>query len=125
MKKTLFLLPTFFGYLFVFAQDTPKLENDTLYYAAQKFWVGKEVTLSYGSSSTREFAFVIIGSGLGGTSHLESGWAKSIVKIDKVTILQGKYFARGKLVGTKGMGPMKVFINIEGAVDNKELKPDE
>lgn len=97
-------------------QDKPVFENDTLSYKDQKFYVGQEVKLSYGSTSNKDFAFVYSGSGMSGVTPAPANFAKSTGKIDKVYKQQGKYFFRAKVEGSG-----KIFVDIEGAVDNKEL----
>lgn len=125
MKKLFLLLSTSLACAVVFAQETPKLENDTLYYANQKYYVGEEIKLSYGSSSTKAFAFVQIGTALSGLTPLEASRAKSAIKIDKIYKQAGKYYIRGKLIDAGAMMGNKIFIDVEGAVDNKEIKLDE
>lgn len=102
-------------------------EKDTISYGNYKVFVGKEVQLFYGSSPKKDFIFVSIGSALAGVTPLESTWSKRMVKIDKVYKTMGKVYARGIILdapGLRALGGNKVFIDIEGAVDNKELKTD-
>ena len=83
--------------------------------------------LFYGSSPKKEFIFVSIGSVLSGVTPLQSTWSKRVVKIDKVYKQSGKLYARGILLDAPGLrlvGGNKIFIEVEGAIDNKEVKID-
>jgi len=126
--KRIALLLTFLS-LFTFSafSQSIKFEKDTISYGNYKVFVGKEVQLFYGSSPKKDFIFVSIGSALTGVTPLESNWSKRMVKIDKVYKTMGKVYARGIIVdapGLRALGGNKVFIDIEGAIDNNELKGD-
>ena|ERR1700675_3860897 len=101
-------------------QQRATLNNDTLYYSNHKFHSGDTLQLGYGSSSDKNFAFIYMGTGIGGVSKVESTWAKSFFVVDKIDKRSGKYFLRGKIIEAK-LGPMKLFVDVEGAIDNKEL----
>jgi hypothetical protein len=125
--KTLFLLLFLTLSSFSVFSQTLKFEKDTISYGSYKVFVGKEVQLFYGSSPKKEFIFVSIGSALAGVTPLESVWSKRMVKIDKVYKTMGKVYARGIILdapGLRALGGNKVFIDVEGAIDNKELKTD-
>lgn len=101
-----------------------KIENDTAYYGNSKFAKGDTVHLGYGSDSKKDFVFVLIGSGMTGLTPLQSSWAKKDVQIDKIYKSMGKIFLRGIMLDAKGLralGGNKIFIDIEGSIDNKEL----
>ena len=102
-----------------------KIENDTAYYGAIKYYEGLEVQLLYGSDNKKDFVFVKMGSSMTGFRPVESKWAKYVVKIDKIMKQQGKVIARGVVQDAgslNAIGGNKVFIDIEGAIDNKEIK---
>lgn len=99
-----------------------KIVNDTLVYEGQKYAVGDSVQLWYGSSTNKSFAFVFIGSGMSGVTLAPAGWNKSFVLIDKVYKANGKNYIRCKALDAKFMMGNKIFIDLEGAVDNKEVK---
>ncbi len=102
------------------SQEPAKIENDTLYYAGQKYWEGKEIRMGYGSAQNKDFAFINFSSGLS-ASPAGAGWSKSVIKIDKLYKQQGKCYIRGKI---KGLAMNKAIVDIEGAIDNKELLTD-
>lgn len=102
------------------SQEPAKIENDTLYYAGQKYWEGKEIRMGYGSAQNKDFAFINFSSGLS-ASPAGAGWSKSVIKIDKIYKQQGKCYIRGKI---KGLAMNKAIVDIEGAIDNKELLTD-
>lgn len=120
MKKIIMLLILFLS-LNCFSQSA-KLIGDTLFYGDHKFAVNDSVHLWYGSGQNKAFAFVFIGSGLTGVTPAPAGWSKSYMKIDKVYKTGGKYFVRGKILDNGPMLGNKLFIDIEGAIDNKEIK---
>lgn len=101
------------------------LVNDTANYMGKKYAVGDTVYLFYGSNTDKSFAFVKQGSGMAGFTKLESKRSKGGVLIDKIIKQQGKITLRGKYldVDISGGGINKMFIDLEGAVDNKELAP--
>jgi len=117
MKTLLFLLIPIFTY----SQDRPIQKNDTVYYKDKKFYLNQPLRLGYGSSATKDFAFVYFGTALM-LSPAPAGWAKQDILIDKITVKQNKFWVRAVIVG---MGPMlgnKIQFNIEMAVDNKEIE---
>lgn len=121
MKQLLFFLFISGG---VSAQRTT-LENDTAKYKEQVYYVGKVVNLAYGSNNDKSFAFVSIGSGLGGGSKLQSNWSKYPVMIDKIYKVSGKVYFRGIALNEKGNNAIplnKLFVDITGAIDLKELE---
>lgn len=119
MKKTLI-----FGFLClsmsVFGQRA-QLLNDTVYYQSAKFYVNQVINLSYGSNQDKSFAFVRFGSGMSGVTPAHSSLSKSEVLIDKVYKTGSKYYFRGKIINGSPTFGMKLFVDIEGAIDNKEL----
>jgi hypothetical protein len=106
------------------AQARPEFKYDTARYAGQAFYVGATVDLWYGSANDKTFAFVFMGSGMQGWEPLQATFSKHRVMVDKVYKMQGKVFARGILVDApdiRALGGNKVLLDIEGAIDNKEL----
>ena len=101
-------------------QKRATVVEDTAFYMGSRYAVGDTVALMYGSNPNKSFAFISIGGAMTGVTDLESGWAKSDIVINKVYQNGKTVYLRGKL---KGTGPNKVFINLEGAIDNKELLP--
>jgi hypothetical protein len=111
-----------------YAQSRAVFKSDTARYAGRVFYSGGSVDLWYGSSNDKSFAFVFMGSGWTGLYPLRATYGKHRVLLDKVYEMQGKVYARGVLVDApevRAMGGNKIFIDIEGAVDNKELAEPE
>ena len=100
------------------------IDGDTAKYKDQVYYVGKVVNLLYGSSNDKSFGFVYVGSGIGGGAKMQSNWSKYPVRIDKIYKTSGTVYFRGIALNEKGNNaiPMnKVFVDITGAVDNKEI----
>jgi len=89
-------------------------------YSGKKYCVGDTVHLGYGSGSNKNFVFIQTGSAMLGLSPLEQRYSKADVVINKVYKQMGKYYMRGKQLEGHILG-YNVFIEVEGAVDNKEL----
>jgi len=119
MKKALLIFFVLTVFVNSYAQDRATLVNDTARYLNKTYAVGDTITIAYGSNSNKDFAFVSIGTSLTGITYMQAGWSKSDIIINKVYKANRKIYLRGKL---KGTGPNNVFIDLEGAVDNKELK---
>lgn len=115
MKKKHLLV--FFLSLSVFYTRSQTLENDTLYYNGSKVFEGQKLTLGYGSSTNKDFAFVFLGAG----SNAGATDSKKEITVDKIYKQNGKYVARALVVGEKNAFMKKRFIDIVGAIDNKEL----
>ncbi len=124
MKKILLALALIFVANVMYAQTHPKFENDTIFYSKSKIFVGDTVYLGYGSSENKEFAYVLFGpSSLMVTlKPLESKYHNQPVVINKVYKKQGKYIARGEMYELNTRGFIKLFIDVEGAIENEELK---
>lgn len=103
----------------LFAQSAT-LSNDTAKYQNKSFAVGDTLYLGYGSSENKGFSYIQIGSGLGGVQDLQKAWSKSTAVIDKIYINRKKVYLRAKFIDNLAFGN-KLFIDLEGAIDNKEL----
>lgn len=118
MKGLLFLvmlLPAF-----AIAQKAT-MTGDTLFYQGKKVTVGDTVSLGYGSKPNKDFAFVYIGTAMGGMDPLSSARYKLSMVVIKVYKSYGKLLFRAKPIEAGPMYGMKVVVDLEGAVDNKEL----
>ena len=123
MKKIFIIAGVLFS-INSFGQKT-RMSNDTIYLDTLKFYKGQTIKLLYGTTDRKEFAFVSMGSGLGGTFPMPSNWSNTRVQIDKIYKASNKYFVRAKLLDTvHSMGGMKAFIDVEGAIDFKEVAVD-
>lgn len=100
-----------------------KLIGDTLFYKERRWIAGDTVNVAYGSGTDGKFVFLSMGSGVGGTEPLESQFSNSQIKIDKIYKNSSGVFVRGKVLesNVNALGGNKVFIQIEGAVDKKEI----
>jgi hypothetical protein len=103
-----------------FAQHA-SIENDTISYNAHKYHVGDTVHLAYGSAGNKSFEFVQTGSMVLGLRALDKRFSKVDVVVDKVFKQRGKYYLRGKQIEGHAPG-FSIFIDVEGAIDNKEMK---
>lgn len=121
MKKLL-ILTIFFISNYGFGQKA-KLDRDTIRYNNSTYFVGKNVELLSGSNANHYFVSVYFGSGFAGLSPLNPSSAKHIIRIDKVFEKGGNVFARGTFAESKA-GGNKIFIDITGAVDKKEINVD-
>ncbi|MFN7329390.1 MAG: hypothetical protein ACK5UP_07785, partial [Bacteroidota bacterium] len=98
------------------------VKNDTAYYDNQKFYKGQRISLTYGSSADKSFAFMFFGNGFSGLSKVAPTAAKLDAVVDKV-MMRGKVkcYLRAKLDGGAMLGN-RLIIDLEGAWDNKEFK---
>jgi hypothetical protein len=100
-----------------------KIINDTLNYKERRIAVGDTLNIGYGSGESGKFVFITMGSGIGGSAALESQFAKSQVKIDKIYKNSSGIWVRGKVLesNVNRLGGNKVFIEPEGAIDKREI----
>ena len=124
MKKILFSIVVLL--LFAFSLDAQKasFKNDTAKYNGRTFVVSDTLTLGYGSQANKNFAFITIGSSITGVTDLDKQWAKNNAVIDKIYKGMGQsIIIRAKLVDktVNLIGGNKLFINMEAAIDNKEI----
>jgi len=125
MKKLNLILCLLIAGLNTASAQTAKINKDTVTYGASKIYPQKVVQLLYGSTGTKDFAYVFVGSGwTTGVHPLNADNAKGTVLITKVYKMQGKCYAIGTLQETQGLQAKRITINIEAAVDNKEIKED-
>jgi len=100
------------------------INKDTVTYGHSKFYPKKEIQILYGSTPSKTFAFLALGSGFGVITYLPASDSKGTVILKKVYSMRGKYYAIGELQNTSGLERKRVTIDIEGAIDNKEIKED-
>ena len=123
MKKLLFSIGLLLIAFSIKAQKAT-IQNDTARYNGRTFVVNDTITLGYGSKENKDFAFIQIGSGLSGVRYLQAQWAKNYAVIDKIYKGMGQsIIIRAKLVDktVNLLGGNKLFINMEAAIDNKEI----
>jgi hypothetical protein len=97
------------------------ISNDTAYYLNHSYYIGDTIQLAYGSGTDKDFAFVLFGGDMQGYKPLKSEHSKNSLVIDKVYTRKGKVTIRAKDIDYNA-GINKLFIDLEGAIDNKELK---
>jgi len=123
IMKTIILTTTMllFTILTLEAQKAT-IKNDTAKYNGRNFTLNDTIMLGYGSKSDKSFAFIQIGSALQ-VRDLNAGWAKNNAVIEKVSIQGNSVILRAKLTDktVNLIGGNKLFINLEAAIDNKEL----
>lgn len=95
--------------------------GDTLKYNGKSYAAGDTVMMMYGSKADKSFAFIVHGGGMMGMDPMGASFSKQKVILDKVFKKANKYYLRGKLTENNTVG-FKIFIDLEGAIDNKELR---
>jgi hypothetical protein len=98
----------------------PVSKNDTLTYGGSSFYVGQKVQLWYGSGQNKDFAFVFMQ-----LKPLKASYSKNTAIIDDIKLGKnsgGKWVAYAKLENLSWLFEKNIAIDIEGAVDNNELK---
>jgi hypothetical protein len=123
MKKLLLLI---FGMTLLLEVNAQRatFQNDTAKYNGKTFIVSDTLTLGYGSKANRDFAFITQGSVLSSFTDLDKKWAKSYAVIDKIYKGAGQsIMIRAKLIDkyVNLLGGNKLFINLDAAIDNKEI----
>jgi hypothetical protein len=114
MKKYIILF-TIVGFTFNgFAQDKAILKGDTAYYKGEKYFEGKIINIGYGSASDKTFAFIRFGPVNAPTIFSKT---QGIVKGFK-NVVASKPYLKVKI------DKSNVVVDLEGAIDNKELLPD-
>ena len=97
-------------------QDKAIMKNDTVYYMDQKIYINKAIRLGYGSTSSKEFAFIYYGmTGTGLPAH----WSKFDVLVEKIKIKGTKFWIVGRATNI-AIGN-KIYFELESAIDNKEV----
>lgn len=99
------------------------LNGDTLTYGTNKYYSGKTIQIWYGSKSNKGFEFITLGNVLN-MMELPIRDSKHYVILTRINKIHGKYFIIGKLQDVGALEPYRISIDIEGAVDNKEIKED-
>jgi len=102
--------------------------NNAVTYLGKTYQVGDIVQLGYGSGNNKDFVFVSFGKAIGNYNvpglfkKADVNWSKADVEIVKIYISNGVIWARcNALNRDANVLNKQIFINIEGAVDNKEI----
>lgn len=120
MKKIISLFALFFCLRTANGQKA-MISGDTAYYLNKSYYIGDTVQLAYGSKNDKDFSFVLFGGDMQGYKSLKSDHSKNSLLIDKIFTRKGKVTLRAKDLDYNA-GINKLFIDLEGAIDNKELK---
>lgn len=103
--------------------------NNAATYLGKTYNVGDIILLGYGSGNNKDFAFVNFGKAIGNVNvpgmfkKADVNWSKAEVEIAKVYTTNGVIWARcNPLNRDANLLNKQIFINIEGAVDNNEIK---
>ncbi len=127
MKTKLFFLLICIS-LNVYSQKA-SLNESSVTYLGKTFKVGDIIQLGYGSRNDKDFAFVSFGKAVGNinlpglSKRADVNWSKAEVEIVKLYTANGVIWAKcDPLNRDANFLNKQIFINIEGAVDNKEIK---
>jgi len=122
MKKTLVSILVLLLITFSLKAQRATFQNDTVKYNERIFAVNDTISLGYGSKADKNFAFIRIGSGISAT-ELDKNWAKNDAIIERIYLQGRTIYIRAKLLDktVNLLGGNKLFINIEAAIDNKEI----
>ena len=107
------------------------LNESSVTYRGKTYHEGDIIHLGYGSSDDKDFAFVHYGKSVAGVNlpgiyhKANANWSKGDVEILKLYTEKGVIWAKCKPMDRgSSFGSMignKIYINIEGAVDNREI----
>ena len=106
------------------AQKRASLINDTARYNGISYTTGDTLRLEYGSQPDKSFAFISFASSSTGSTDLDKSRAKSKAVIEKIYVQRKTVYINAKLIDkeiTAGSNS-KLLIDLEAAVDNKEIK---
>ena len=122
--KSIILFAAFLATSLTMMAQRATSANDTARYMDRSFAVGDTILLGYGSKADKDFAFISMGSIMTGVKDLNKSWSKNEAVIDKVYTMRKTVYLRAKLTDktVNMVGGNKLFIDLEGAIDNKEIK---
>lgn len=126
-KPYLYLLLLLFSYNTTAQKAT--INETVVNYMGNTYKVGDIIQLGYGSNNNKDFAFVNFGKSIGNVNlpglykKADVNWSKAEVEIVKLYTANGVIWARcNPLNRDVNYLNKQIFINIEGAVDNNEIK---
>ena len=107
-----------------FGQAPATFKNDTAIYAGHSFTLNDTIHVGYGSKADKGFGFIRMGSTMQGYSDLDKGFARYDAIIDKIQKVGNIIYIRAKAISAalNMLGGNKILIDLERAIDNKELK---
>lgn len=114
---------------FIATAQKASFSNNTATYLGKTYRVGDIIQLGYGSGNNKDFAFVSFGKAIGNVNlpglikKADVNWSKAEVEIVRIYITNGVIWAKcNPLNRDANLLNKQIFINIEGAVDNNEIK---
>lgn len=103
--------------------------DNAVTYLGKTYNVGDIIQLGYGSANDKDFVFVNFGKAIGNVNlpgmfkKADVNWSKAEVEIVKIYTTNGVIWVRcNPLNRDVNVLNKQIFINIEGAVDNNEIK---
>lgn len=127
MKKY-FLAFILFSFTGVVAQKAA-LNETSVTYLGKTYTVGDIIQLGYGSGNNKDFVFVNFGKSVGNLNlpglfkKADVNWSKAEVEIVKIYSANGVIWVKcNPLNRDVNVLNKQIFINLEGAVDNNEIK---
>lgn len=124
MKTYLLTNTLIFFALSAYCQSPATFKNDTATYSGRTFAAGDTVRLGYGSKSDKFFAFITMGNTLGGFNDCDKAFARYDAIVQTIGKAGNTISMKCKIISPKGgvLPMVKLIIDLEGAIDNKELK---
>lgn len=127
MKKWLIIVFACISFI-ARAQDAV-LHDHEAFYKGSTYSEGDIVHLGYGSAADKDFSFIHYGKAPAGMKipgiyrKANADWSKAEIKIEKVYSEKGVVWIRGEPInrGKGGILGNKIYMNLAGAVDNKEI----
>ena len=96
---------------------------DTVHYARQTYYEGKQIRLGEGVKTDKTFAYVMIGRNVDSLKALPQGYARSLVTVELVYKNDfGYVIIASEPKGLKETDDL-IYIKVEHALYNKELTP--
>ena len=130
MNRYIFFICFFFS--LQGAAQKAEFNDNSVSYLGKTYRVGDIVNLGYGSANNKDFSFVHYGKVVGGVTipglyhRAKVNWSKADVEIERIDKKSNVVWLRCKPLETgTSVGSLlasKIFINLEGAVDNNEIK---
>lgn len=107
------------------AAQKMKLENDTLYFRSSRFYEGQYVKLGPLPVFNRTYEFVEFGNTAAGRQAATFKDSNKILQVDKIIKSGRRFYLRARAVHAGPLLGYRYFIELQPAVDNKELLFDE
>lgn len=124
MKKYILILITVIVSCHSYSQSPAAIVKDTAIYLGHRFALNDTITVGYGSKADKGFAFCKMGSDLAGYNDLMKEFSRYDAVIDKIKKVGRIVYIRAKFTekNLNILGGNKLLVDLEGAIDNKELR---